>query len=560
MEKVFEMGKTSAVGSFRLFIGVAISTVIMSIGTVILTRVLSANDYGLYTLAMSPTIMMILFRDWGVNSAITKQVASLRAAGKEDETCDVMLSGISFEVVTGVALSVLCFVLAGPFATLLGRPGISPYISVMSATILAGSLLISAQSSFVGYERMGLHSFTVICQALAKTAVAPVLVLLGYGVFGAVVGYTFSFIAGGTIGITALYILVYRPISKKRTRTVQRSTVETLRPMLGYGVPLSISTIIYGLLAQFYVFTMAIFIPNSVEGNSVIGNYNAALNFAVLLTFLTVPISTVLFPVFAKLNPQSERELVKSVFAASVKYASILLIPATMMVMALSMPIVNTLFGEKYAYAPLFLTLYVINALYAAAGSLSLNSFLSGLGETKMMMMQAFMTAPIGLTLALVSIPLFQNTLGPAGPVFGVILAINLATVPAITWGLHWINKRFGAKADFKSSAKILAASTLAAALSFLTTIVLHDPLTQLTTRTTFQALIQLTIGTTVFLAAYVISAPLIGAVTQSDITSLRTLLAGLGSIAKIANIPMDAAEKILQIKNHRKSQNAHMS
>jgi hypothetical protein len=83
--------------------------------------------------------------------------------------------------------------------------------------------------------------------------------------------------------------------------------------------------------------------------------------------------------------------------------------------------------------------------------------------------------------------------------------------------------------------------------------------LTQLTTRTTFQALIQLAIGTTVFLAAYVSAAPLIGAVTQSDITSLRTLLAGLGPIAKIANIPMDAAEKILQIKNHRKSQNAHM-
>ena len=557
MEKAFKMGKSSAVGSFRLFIGVAVSTVIMSIGTVILTRVLPADDYGLYTLAMSPGIMMMLFRDWGVNSAITKQVASLRAAGKEAETCDVVLSGMTFEVVTGGALSVLCFLLAGPFATLLGRPGIAPYISVMSATILAGSLLVSAQSSFVGYESMGLHSFTVICQALAKTAVAPVLVLLGYGIFGAVVGYTFSFIVGGTIGVTALYFFVYRPISKKRQRTGQRHTIETLKPMLGYGVPLSISTIIYGLLTQFYVFTMANFIPNSVQGNSVIGNYNAALNFAVLLTFLTVPISTVLFPVFAKLNPQSDRELVKSVFAASVKYASILLIPATMMVMALSMPIVNTLFGEKYSYAPIFLALYVINALYAAAGSLSLNSFLSGLGETKMMMMQAFITAPIGLLLALVSIPLFQNTLGLAGPVFGVILAINLATVPAITWGLHWINKRFGAKADFKSSAKILIASTFAAALSFLTTMFLHDPLTHLTTRTTFEALIQLAIGTAVFLAVYVSTAPLIGAVTQSDITTLRTLLAELGPIAKIADFPLDAAEKILQIKNQRKSHNS---
>jgi O-antigen/teichoic acid export membrane protein len=58
------MGKTSATGSFQLLIGVATSTIIMAVGTVILTRLLGQANYGLYALAYAPSIMINLFRDW----------------------------------------------------------------------------------------------------------------------------------------------------------------------------------------------------------------------------------------------------------------------------------------------------------------------------------------------------------------------------------------------------------------------------------------------------------------------------------------------------------------
>ena len=41
MEKAFEMGKTSATGSFQLLIGVATSTIIMAVGTIILARLMT---------------------------------------------------------------------------------------------------------------------------------------------------------------------------------------------------------------------------------------------------------------------------------------------------------------------------------------------------------------------------------------------------------------------------------------------------------------------------------------------------------------------------------------
>jgi len=220
VEKAQDIGETSATGRFQLLIGVATSTIIMAVGTVFLTRFLGKDNYGLYTLSIAPSLMINLFRDWGVNSAITKHVASLRAEGKDPETCDILLAGVTFEVVTGVALSSLSFVLAGLFASILKRPDIYPYISIMSIAILSGSLLTAAQSSFIGYERMDLNSLTIICQAIVKTAVGPVLVLLGYGILGAVFGYTLSYIAAGLIGIAILYFVFYKPLPKSRKAKV----------------------------------------------------------------------------------------------------------------------------------------------------------------------------------------------------------------------------------------------------------------------------------------------------------------------------------------------------
>ena len=64
--------------------------------------------------------------------------------------------------------------------------------------------------------------------------------------------------------------------------------------------------------------------------DAVIGNYRVATNFAVLLTFFTFPITTVLFPVFSKLNPLKDKQVLKSVFTTAAKYTAFLLVPATL--------------------------------------------------------------------------------------------------------------------------------------------------------------------------------------------------------------------------------------
>jgi O-antigen/teichoic acid export membrane protein len=528
MEKAYEMGKTSATGSFQLLIGVALSTIIMAVGAIILGRLLTVDEYGLYGIVLIPATLINLFRDWGINSAMIKYIASLRVTNRDEEIHDVIAVGLIFEVASGLALSFLSLALATFIASaVFHRPESAGFIAIISVSIISGSLLAASQAVFVGFERMELNSFTIICQAIVKTAIGPVLVFLGYSVLGAVIGYSVGFIAAGIIGLATFYFILFRPLRKK---AMGNSTItRTLKEMLRYGLPLSIASILGGILGQFYAF---IVVP--VTSNTMYGNYAVAFNFAVLLTFLTTPIATVLFPAFAKLDPRNEHELVKTVYASSIKYTSILLVPATMAMMALSGPMIGTLYGEKYVYGPFFLTIYAIGSLFAVFGSISAGGLLSGLGETRILMIQSIITLAIGLPLGVILIPMFGIT--------GLIVASLIAGLPSMFWGLYWIWKHYEAKADFQSSAKILAASAMAAVVAYLPTVFLNTA-----------NWIKLIIGLVLFLTVYIFGAPLIGAICQDDITNLRSMFSSMGIVSKIMNLPLTAAEKAARIRSANK-------
>jgi O-antigen/teichoic acid export membrane protein len=520
MSRATKMAKISAKGGFHLFLGVSLSSAVSALGTVLLVRLLTPTQYGLYAIALMPPALIGLFRDWGINFGIIKHLAQYKSENKTADIQRVLTSGLLFESALGTLLSITCFCLANFFAiNVFHRPELQPLIGIASITILAGALFTAAQSTFTGFERMELNSLTMITQSSFKSFLAPLLVLLGYGTLGAILGHTTSFLISGILGILIIYIIFHKDLHGKSDDKTKLTT--TFKTMFGYGLPLSISTILGGFLTQFYNFMMAIYCTDFM-----IGNYNAAVNFTVLITFFTTPIATVLFPAFSKLNPEKEMKTLRTIFQYSIKYASLLTIPATASIMALSRPLVFTLFGEKYTHAPLFLTLYAISFAYTALGNLSLGNFLNGQGKTMVTMRLTFITLATGLPLSFLLIPKFGIT--------GLIIAILVSRLPSLATGLWWIRKHFGVTVDWESSTKILVASTTAAIITQLI-------LSQLYTL----EWISLIIGGTIFLVTYLIATPLMRAVDIDDIKNLRRMLSELGPISHLFNLPLNLIEKL---------------
>jgi O-antigen/teichoic acid export membrane protein len=238
------------------------------------------------------------------------------------------------------------------------------------------------------------------------------------------------------------------------------------------------------------------------------------------------PCASALFPAFSKLNPQKDKETLLNVFQFSVKYASLLVVPVSALVMCLAEPAVSTLFGDTYSTAPLFLALLTISYLYTAFGSLSLGNFIISQGKTTFYLYLFLLQAVIGFPMGYILIMQFG--------VLGLIVTSLLTQIPMIIIMLYWIKKHYELTVDWRSSAKILLTSALAAALTYVLVLELG-----------FSSLIRLIIGVVFFTFVFVTAALFTQTINKVDIENLRGMVSGLGTFGKIINLFLNVIEKL---------------
>ena len=520
-DKAAEMAKVSARGGFNLFWGIVLSTVISALGVIVLARVLQPDNYGLYTIALAAPNLIGTFRDWGMDSAMIRYTAQYSAEERHERVRNILLAGLVFEIIMGTALSFVSFLLSGFVANDIFKRPITALIQISSFTILASAFLNAASATFTGREEMRPNSVTIVVGALFRSILAPVLVYVGFGVSGAVVGYTSGLMGGALVGVL-LMTLVYTSLKDKNLQAEGTKVWQTMKFMLQYGLPLSFSTIFTNFLLTFYNFIIAIY-----ASNAVIGNYAVANNFTVILTFFATPITTMLFPAFSKLHGEKDRETLKIVFKSSVKYSALLVIPPTVAVMALAAPFVSAVFGARYESAPLFLTLMAVTYLLTAFGQLSTFSLISGQGKTRFYLILAIINAAAGVVLAVLLVPTFG--------VIGLITTMIFDGVPGLAISLLWIKRHYDATVDWASSAKILFASAVGGVLASLAVSFLP-----------FGDWPTLILGALIFAAGFLLGLKISRALGETDFASLRMMSSELGPLSGIVNKILGFLERIV--------------
>ena len=386
---------------------------------------------------------------------------------------------------------------------------------------MAGALINAATAAFTGLERMERNSVMLVCQSTIKTVVIISLVILGLGTTGATIGYATGALMAGLIG-TVLMWKSYKLLPKPTNNKLEIKAYITV--MFKYGLPLSIATIIGSFFVQFLVFLLPIYY---VTDNIMIGNYGVASNFVVLIGFFAAPIITMLFPAFSKLDPVKDKQTLKNVFQFSVKYAALLVVPVAALIMSLSEPAVSTLFGNTYAFAPLFLTLLAITYIYSAFGNLSSINLINGQGQTQFNLKLTVLQVAIGFPMGYLLIMNFG--------VIGLLVTSLTCVIPSLIISLLFIKKNYGVTVDWVSSAKIILSSAIAATLTY-----------TLIAQLSFASWIRLLIGVVVFLMVFIVAVLLTRTVDKSDIANFRDMTSNLGPVGKLVNILLTIMEKLM--------------
>lgn len=520
MSKARDLGKVSARGGFNLFWGIVISSIVTAISFLYIGRTLTQEEVGIIAAVMTAPNLIKTFRDLGIDQATIKFTAQYRSENQIKKIKQVLAAECLFEIILGFILFVVAFIFSDLIANILERPTITPLIQIASLIVFAEALLKAAQSAFTGYERMGLHSLTLVIQSVFKTGLIILLISFGFGFSGAIIGDTISYIIAGSTGIIILYFVIYKNLKNKNSLM----TFNTIKYMIKYGLPVSIAWIINAFLTQFYQVLIVIY-----SSNLLLGNYYIAVTFSVLVTFIVIPLTTIFFPAFSKIDSQKESEIMKSVFRFSVKYSAFIVVPSTVAIMVLAHSAIFTLFGEQYEFTPLYVTLYVVIYLYAAIGSLSVDNLIKSQGRTDVNLKLTLITAVMGLSLSLILIPMFG--------IIGLFATYLVAGIPSTAIALWWVRKHFGVSIDWLASAKILLASGIAALFTYL-----------VINQSNLANWLNLVTGGIIFFIVYLVTAPILGAVNKKDVQYLKETSKSFGALAPILNVPLVIMEILVRI------------
>jgi len=501
------IAQKAARGGTFLLIGYFSSTVILAVGSIIIARLLGPSSYGSYSLAVTIPLLLISLADVGMNSALVRFPAKLRSEGDLSRSNRMIRIAFLFKFCTSMAASFICYSGAKIIAvSILNRSELAPLVQLASALILFKAVYECAAYSFIGLDLMQFSAGIQILESIVKSFLAPLLILIGFGVAGALLGYWFSFAVAGVVGTLLLFVRCTRSAGG-----ASNSLSMELRVLLSYSLPLYVTIVLAVFLTQYQNIVLAHF-ASDLE----IGNFNAASNFNMLLMILGYPLGA-MFPMFSKLDPRSRRNELTKAFELSVKYASFLIIPGSVATMVLSRDLVSVVYGGSYVLAPSYLVAISSTFLLTALGYLVITSFLNGVGDTttvlKMNIFALAVFLPLGPALAW------------SWSVLGLVVAYVLANAVGILYGMHRSSVNFGARPNFGASVKTLVAAFASAIPTMLLLRVYPIGL----------AIVSFAVGGLLYLIVYLTLAPLLGALNRADVGNLETIFYKISYLSTIA-------------------------
>jgi len=487
-------------GGFTLFVGSLVSFIVMAVGSILVARMLTPAEYGLYGVSFVLPSFFLLFSNWGVDTALTRFVSRYSSEGKRLEIWRLSRVGIIFSVGLGVVLSLVLFLSADFLSVfVLRRPTAGGLVKVASLIVLFQSLYSTVISILTGLERMDLRSAVGVFQAIIKGSSSPAMVYMGFGVSSPLIGQILSYSVASVVGV---FLIVKSSSLAGEGGNTSLFFSESLGLMLEFGLPLFFGGLLTGIAGRLQGFLLSWFVSDEV-----FGNYHVARNFSMLVGLVTGSITVTLFPAFSKLSHILEPEKARGAFMGSVRYTSMLVIPLIVLMAVVSRPLIYVLYTVRYPDAPFYLVLMLAPTLLVGLGSLSLGNFFNSQGDTRTSM-------KIGLVGSIVSILLSPVLIWKLG-VFGLLVTLIISSVIGNTFGVHVLRKRYGFNTDFRHTFKTLVCSVVSAGISY--GIIQFLPISF--------PILSLLLGSAVFFVVYLFLTPVTGVLDQQDIANLDYML-----------------------------------
>ena len=470
-----ELRRTVVREGFWTFLTTFISRVGGLIFTIILARILMPEGFGLYSLALSVSIVFITLADAGINQTLLRYVAA--SIEKDHKRASAyfryLLSlKIKLTLLVTTALLVSSYFLA---YILFDKPAIFPLLVVLSAY----TLITAIQGFFEPLFYTNNQVSKLALKEIVFQCLKIVLVLAMIRVFfthnpalGATVGLLFA-----SLGTLVVLLYFYNKIfhfTKDAKTTIDKKKVLTF---VGF---LTLSSLAGVLFSYMDTLIMGIFLSFEY-----LGYYKVAISLVIAIA------GALSFPgVFLSVLTRISKKNMQESFDKIIKTLLIFVIPATIGLIMLSRYFIVFLYGYEYlAAAPI---LYILSPFIFLFVTVSI--FLNVLAAKEKT--RDFSLLTLGCTI--INVILIVIVIKWLLPQSELAATLGVASVTLTSWILYFIGgiiilrQRMNIRFKFKYMVKPLIASGVMA-------IVLHLFQSEYNDMTLYTGLIEVTIGAIVY-------------------------------------------------------------
>jgi O-antigen/teichoic acid export membrane protein len=289
---------------------------------VVVARLLEPEQYGLATMALVVTTLVLVFSDLALGAALVQ-----RRTLTENDRSTVFWTALC----TGAFFTVLGVAASGPVASFYGEPRVKPLLAVLSLSFVVTSLgttqsaLLTRELSFRSLE------LRLMAGTLAGATVGIGAAVLGAGAWAIILQQ----LAIAVVSTSLLWL-----VSPWRPRLT--FSVASLRDLGGFSGAVFGQRLLYYLHAN-----VDKVLVGRVLGSTSLGVYGLAYTVvAVPFSRLAVPVAEVLFPAFSRL--QDDRRVLADSWLRASRLVAALSMPALVGLAAVAPDFVEVVLGGKW--------------------------------------------------------------------------------------------------------------------------------------------------------------------------------------------------------------------
>jgi len=266
-----------------------------------MVRFLLPVDYG-HLNTLIALFMVISVPASTVQTTVTKFVSSFRTKNRFSQMRKLLRHLLILMSIVGFSIFLL-FALGSGFISSFLQISSSMLIVLFALGLIFAMVLPIPWGGLQGLQRFGSMAFNLMINGGLKFVLGSLFVFLGFGVLGAMAGFTFCYVVTFFFSLILLRIYLRREESESRNgQDVGERDPSYISGVYRYLLPVGISLLCFRILTSIdLILVKHFFTPIEV------GYYSVSQMIGRVVLFLPIPVVMVMFPKISSLEGQEEK-------------------------------------------------------------------------------------------------------------------------------------------------------------------------------------------------------------------------------------------------------------